>query len=278
MEPKKLMAKKHTDEESGFLLRHVKSETEYFRPHWHDYYEIFLMLSGKGEHFVNGKAFSLARGNLIFIRDFDLHDYACIDERIEFINLAFTKETLFDMFLYLGDGIEKDKLLSAEFPPQIRLTEAETEKLHMEFAKLNTFDSSDKKSMVTEMRFLLAKIFVTYFRQFSHSDSGIPFWLESALEKMKAPRNFIAGKERFFELCGRTREHATRSLKAYYGVTPSDYVNDLRLCYAANLLMSSNLSATDICYECGFKNLSWFYSEFENKFGVSPGKYKNEQK
>lgn len=274
MEPKKLIAQNHTDKESGFLLRHVKSETEYFRPHWHDYYEIFLMLSGSGEHFVNGKAFSLTRGSLIFIRDFDLHDYICTDERIEFINLAFSKETLSDMFLYLGDGIEREKLLNAEFPPQIRLTEAETKKLHMEFAKLNTFDASDKSSMKTEMRFLLAKIFVTYFRQFSHTDSKTPFWLESALEKMRAPKNFIVGKERFFELCGRTREHATRSLKAYYGVTPSDYINDLRLCYAANLLLSSNLSATDICYECGFKNLSWFYSEFERKFGVSPGKYK----
>ena len=195
MEPKKLTAQNHTDKESGFLLRHVKSETEYFRPHWHDYYEIFLMLGGKGEHFVNGKQFPVSRGYLIFVRDSDLHDYKCGEEGIEFLNLAFTKETLADMFTYLGEGIDKTSLLKAEFPPQVRLTESETEKLHMEFAKINTLDYSHKKIVTTRMRFLLAEIFVNYFITLPHSDSEIPFWLESAYEKMKSPKNFIAGQD-----------------------------------------------------------------------------------
>ena len=50
--------------------------------------------------------------------------------------------------------------------------------------------------------------------------------------------------------------------------------NELRLGYAANLLLSSNLSATDICYECGFCNLSWFYNAFEEKFEMSPIEYR----
>ena len=274
MEIKMLLAQNHVNLETGCLFRHVKSETEYFRPHCHDYYEVFLTLGGKAKHYVNDSYFDVTRGYLIFIRDHDVHDYICSEEGFEFLNLAFTKETLCDLFDFLGDGIAKNQLLAEKNPPQVRLTDYETERLHMKLASLNTFDQSDKARLKTKMRALLAEIFTTYFSEIQQEKEGIPFWLENAVEKMKLPRNFIGGKERFFELCGRTREHATRSLAKYYDITPSHYVNDLRLCYAANLLYSSNLSVTDICFECGFKNLSWFYGEFEKKFGVSPGKYK----
>ena len=53
MEQKTLLAIKHTDAATGFKLRHVKSETEYFRLHDHDYYEFFLVLKGSATHVVN---------------------------------------------------------------------------------------------------------------------------------------------------------------------------------------------------------------------------------
>ena len=123
-------------------------------------------------------------------------------------------------------------------------------------------------------------IFTTYFGDIRTQDgqTEIPFWLENAYEKMRSPKNFIGGKSRFFDLCGVTREHASRSLKKYYNVTPSEYVGDLRLAYAAGLLRSSNLSATDICYECGFQNVSWFYNAFAEKFGLTPAKYRENSK
>ena len=274
-EIKKLLAVNHVDMESGCRFRRVKSETEYFRPHCHDYFEVFLTLNGKAKHYVNDSYFDVSRGYLIFIRDSDVHDYICDDEGIEFLNLAFTSDTLEEMFCYLGDGIDKDGLLKAHNPPTVRLSEAETERLHMRLATLNTLDFSDKKLLKTRMRSLLSEIFTEYFMRLPDENSVVPFWLESAYEKMKMPKNLIAGKQRFFELCGRTREHTTRSFAKYYGMTVSAYISDLRLCYAANLLKNSNLSATEVCFESGFKNLSWFYVEFEKKFGVSPGQYKS---
>ena len=123
---------------------------------------------------------------------------------------------------------------------------------------------SDGEKLKFKMRRLLADIFSDYFETLYEKDSDTPFWLENAYRKMRDPKNFIEGKEKLFRLAGKTREHTTRCMKKYYGITPSDYVNELRLSYAANLLMSSNLNATEICYECGFQNVSWFYNEFAN--------------
>ena len=54
MLPKMLDAKDHVDAQSGCLCRYVRSDTEYFRPHNHNYYELFLVLKGDVCHIING--------------------------------------------------------------------------------------------------------------------------------------------------------------------------------------------------------------------------------
>ena len=274
--PKTLKASKHIDADTGFRFRHVKSETEYFRPHDHEYHEIFLVLCGSAEHYVNGSSFRTESGQLIFVRDFDTHDYRCVSGDFEFLNLAFSRDTLERLCVYLGKGFSEcmRTLTGEKYPPLARLTESETQKLRMKLAELNSPSISDRAMLKARMRRLLADIFTDCFTIRENVSDEVPFWLENAVEKIKLPKNFILGRNRFYELCGRTREHSSRSLARFYGVTPTELVNSLRLGYAANLLLSSNLTATDVCYECGFRNLSWFYSAFEERFGKSPAEYR----
>ncbi len=275
MEPKMLDALYHVDTETGFRMRYVKSDTEYFRPHSHNYYEIFLTLSDNIVHLINGVKQPLRRGNLLFIRDFDLHDYASADGKsFEFLNLSFSSETLFALLEYLGDGIDRKRLFDGKLPPQASLFPRDTEKLFYSFCALG--DAKDGARAKTEMRALLANVFVKYFGSDAESDSGIPLWLEITCEKMKKPKNFIVGAPRFFELAGKSREHAAREMKRHYGITVTEFVTELRLNHAVNLMKQSNFSITDICFECGFSNLSWFYKLFSGKYGKSPAAYKKE--
>lgn len=278
IQSKTLHAENHVDLNREFRLRHVKNETEYFRPHDHDYCEIFLVLCGSAKHYVNGASFPISKGNLLFIRDWDLHDYHARSKDFEFLNLAFLKKTFSDMADFLGSGFDSSSLLSSPNPPCVRLSAHDTEKLRLSLAELHTDEPcSDETSCAVLKSLLRRKLTDIFFDRFSSvptEESAVPFWLENAYEQMRKPKNFITGKERFFELSARSREHATRCLMRYYSVTPSDYVNFLRLHYAAGLLRSSNLSATDICYECGFHNVSWFYSIFEKEFGCSPIAYR----
>ena len=276
MERKRLKAEKHLDLESGCKFRHVKSETEYFVPHCHEYYEIFLTLAGKAVHHVGDLQENVGSGYLIFIRKDDFHDYKDYDEAFEFVNLAFSEDTLNQLFSYLGEGFPAQELLHAPAPPTVKLTDNETKSLYFKLAELNAIDTAEKKLLKLKVRALLADIFTRYFSTLREKDSPIPFWLENAYEKMKSPKNFIIGKQRLFELAGMSRAHTTRLLKQYYDITPSEYINELRLSYAANLFLTSNLNATEICYECGFQNVSWFYDTFREKYGVTPAQYRRE--
>jgi len=47
----------------------------------------------------------------------------------------------------------------------------------------------------------------------------------------------------------------------------------IRLNKAAEMLRQKTDTVTQIAYETGFNNLSWFAKAFKEQFGVSPSKY-----
>lgn len=269
---KTLSAKNHVDSDTGFRLRHVRSETERFRPHDHDYFELFLVLSGEATHIANGEEFPVLSSELIFIRDTDIHDYTDYRGGFEFLNLAFTRETLLAVREFLDCSEEIDALCSRDAPPTVQLGEKDARGLHLKLAALLS-DGEDGTKKKTLARRLIADIFVDHLMR-KEEASVSPFWLKNAYLQMQQPKNFLLGTRRFFELTGKTREHSARSLSHYYGVTPSEYVSDLRLGYAAGLLKNSNLSVTEVCFVSGFNNISHFYTRFHKKFEQSPREYR----
>ena len=69
-------------------------------------------------------------------------------------------------------------------------------------------------------------------------------------------------------LSGKSYEHLSRSMKKYKNMTLSDFINNIRLNHAANLLKYTNLSITDIAIECGYNNISYFPVCFKKKYGI----------
>lgn len=276
IEPEFLMDVNETNPDTGFLCHYVKSDTEYFGLHTHNYYELFLTLDGNITHIINGSTHHLHKNQLLFVRDTDVHTYKSADGKyFEFINLAFSKEHLHQTFAFLGDGFPPGGLFSAKIPPHIDLTESRAQKLTYDFVELTDPDPDVAKM---KLRILLLNIFTQYFSAHAEAPTEIPFWLELTCEKMKNPKNFTAGLSRMYEISGKSREHLARYLHTYYNTTPVNFINELRLDYAAKLLITSNLSATEICFECGFESLSWFYKIFSKRFSVSPSIYRKQNK
>lgn len=69
-----------------------------------------------------------------------------------------------------------------------------------------------------------------------------------------------------------------RYFKRATGKTFTQLVNEYRIVHATKLLNESQMSITDICYECGFNNFSHFNKQFKEITGKSASKYRNEIK
>ncbi len=61
-----------------------------------------------------------------------------------------------------------------------------------------------------------------------------------------------------------------RRFKAFTGLTPSDYITELRLQKAKQLLTDTNLLIRDVAFSCGFENEYYFSNFFKKHTSMSP--------
>jgi AraC-like DNA-binding protein len=80
------------------------------------------------------------------------------------------------------------------------------------------------------------------------------------------------------ELAGQSVSAFSRYFRRHTGVSFVRYVNQLRINLACQLLMSGELTITDICYQVGFNNLSNFNRQFLLLKDMSPSRWRAYQR
>ena len=69
---------------------------------------------------------------------------------------------------------------------------------------------------------------------------------------------------------GMSRSHFHRKIKSLTNYTPSEFIRNIRLRYAVELLLQQKYSITEITYRVGFNSPSYFTTSFRKYFGESP--------
>lgn len=75
-------------------------------------------------------------------------------------------------------------------------------------------------------------------------------------------------------LAGMSSSAFSRFFKLHTGRNVSEYIIDLRLGYAARMLVDTAKSISEIGFDCGFNNLSNFNRIFKKKKGCSPSEFR----
>ena len=264
------------DPETEAHLAYHKSLKSITGIHNHDFYELFLITEGTVYHIINGKKVLLEEGTLVFIRPADIHYYEKHGSKdCQVLNFAFPKVTMEALYLFLGKGFHSADMLSSLSPPQCILSKMEINHVISKFHKLTMIPNYQKQVIKTELRAFLVEIFITYFSQRNEEmKQSIPNWLEKLTQEMKKKENFTAGLPRLQELNPKSDEHLCRLLKKHYNQTTTQWINDFRLHYAANLLIYTDDDILTVSLDAGFDNLSHFYHLFKKKFYISPAKYR----
>ena len=69
-----------------------------------------------------------------------------------------------------------------------------------------------------------------------------------------------------------SRFHFIRIFQRIYGVTPRQYLRDIRISKAKELLKDGS-SVTQTCFEVGYESITTFSSAFKRGTGYTPKKY-----
>jgi len=72
------------------------------------------------------------------------------------------------------------------------------------------------------------------------------------------------------EIAHLSRFHFNRVFAAITGISPRKFLATLRLEYAKRLLLTSEMSITEVCFETGYSSLGTFVTHFTTLVGVTP--------
>ena len=72
-----------------------------------------------------------------------------------------------------------------------------------------------------------------------------------------------------------SRSQLHKKFVALAGEPPGEFIRRVRLNKAAELIKCNSGNITEIAFDVGFNNLSYFTASFRKQFGVSPSLYQN---
>lgn len=101
-----------------------------------------------------------------------------------------------------------------------------------------------------------------------------PAWLQTACRAAHQPAVFRLGAAGLVAQTGKTHAHVSRMMQRHLGLTPSAYVNQIRLRAAAGLLVTDAQSIAEIAADCGLPNMAHFHKLFRAAYGLSPLQYR----
>lgn len=79
-------------------------------------------------------------------------------------------------------------------------------------------------------------------------------------------------------IAGMSAYHFARLFKLSTGLTPHQYVLTQRMERAKHLLLRGQCNVTDVAFESGFNDLSYFSRMFRKATGISPARYRGNRK
>jgi signal transduction histidine kinase/ligand-binding sensor domain-containing protein/DNA-binding response OmpR family regulator len=196
-----------------------------------------------------------------------------------------------DIMMPVMDGLVLCKLVKSNIGtchiPVILLT-ARTSIMQIEGGLLSGADDYitkpfDSKLLTVKMKNILEnrkKIKDAYLKNFY---IDLPEPLSNQLDDRFLKRAYdyvkenISNSELSIESFGKemylSRTQLYRKIKALTGLTPTNFVSTLRLKHASELLIETSLSVSEISFQVGFSNPSYFTTSFKKHFNLTPSEY-----
>lgn len=260
---------------------HYKDEsTMEIEYHNHDFYEIYLLVSGKVNYLIEGKSYRLKPGDIILINNNELHkpvlEFGGKYERLviwvnpDFIKKQGTEGTNLCM-CFEASSKKKYNLIrpNAEILQSIKNIISKFEK-----ACSNTGFGSDilKNTYLTELMVFLNRSYLDTFEEeieidIEHNEkvSSLIMYIN---EKLAEDLSLDTLSTKFYL----SKYHLLREFKKHAGYSIHQYIQKKRMIMAKSMLREG-LTVSEVFLRCGFGDYSNFIRSFKKIYGQSPKKY-----
>mgnify|MGYP000070182426 CR=1 FL=1 len=252
-------------------------ENNTFLPHWHDEFEIIYLEKGLASFAIDGQEYRLLPHQFLFVNCGSIHSGKAIDSPEAYaivfnLNMLCSEEPDICKTKYLKP-IETRRLLVPNFIEDTFLKELIFNLIKIWKEKAYSYELYVKSSLFMIFYHLFNKRYIV--------DSKYDREFNSKLEKIKAALDYINSNysnllsiDELSKITNLSKYYFCRLFKEITHLTPIDYINKFRVEKAIELIKNTNLSISEIAFEVGFNNVSYFIKIFKEYVCVTPLQYK----
>lgn len=278
------MDKNISYEKKGYLHQHFRifhlqdngSKIKDIPFHYHDFHKIILFLSGEAQYIIEGKNYPLHNRDILFVGAGEIHKPVTFqDKSYERIVIYASPEFL----QHCGQGkadlgecfqIAKQTSSVMHMPP------GQNHDLLYHMEKLERVDREQGFANELYVEILFIEFMILLNRSLKDKELNVHHTatydekIQQLLEYINENLSDDLSVDKLAEQVFLSKFYLMRKFKADTGYSIHQYINSKRMLMAKKMLSTTDLSITDICYQCGFKEYSVFSREFKKQFKITP--------
>lgn len=233
--------------------------------HWHNYFELELILSGGAVHVYNGVQYKIEKGDVYLLTPVDFHGLEG-NGQVELINISFDDTCLPPNMLSWLSSPDTEKFY--------KLTEEEFDRFYMA-AKLLQHECECGGPCAMQLLEYLLSCFARRAPKNKSRSVG-----KKHLQGIKKAISYIElhfrenmTLKQLAELSGYSPSYFSELFRKVTGQTYIERLRELRVSYA-KMLLANGFSVSEACFASGFGSLSNFTATFREKCGMPPNDYR----
>jgi AraC-like DNA-binding protein len=251
-------------------LDRLRNEKWFTPMHVHDYFEMCYVAKGNGWFILDGVKHSAAEGDLFVTKPHEVHcGGASGNGQFKMYSMGFHfegyNELETDFFMLGPNRVVKDT--SGNVP-------AICEQMMTEFEIKGPYSTITTRSYWTLLLSELLRSYINTSKENLSIEHTIQPFIKSALSFIHRYYNRNLSVPELAKASGVSRSHLDREFKQLLGITPGEYVRQLQLERAKQMLRLTQLSVTSIAEDLGFDSVQAFCMFFKRHCGLRPKEYK----
>lgn len=265
---------------------HHYSEKYALYLHWHNEIEIIYIEQGSLIFTIDTIPYNITAGQCLIINSGQLHSAKCINEEFSIhhailCDMNFLSSTNYDycQTTYISpliNGHFKFPLIIDETSNWgTEIIEQVTEILKIHDSKEFGYELSIKASLYKIIAILARE------HKFIVEQNSTKSQMSYKINIIKKALNYIHNNythkiyiENLANEVNMNPQYFCRFFKTNIGKTPIDYINQYRIEQAAKIITVEDKNVSDVCFEVGFDNFSYFIKKFKQYKNCTPNKYK----
>lgn len=256
-----------------------------FPLHFHEDYELCLTLNVRGKRILGNLVEDFTEKDLVITTPNVLHCYkrddAFLNVRCEVVVIQFPKE-LPSWGIFDTDQLRNIRNLLCQPAPGLKFSEETAEAVRKRLLRLPGTEGFEAVQLFLGILHELACADRTQVELIGvqSSDSTLPHSrrINKIVQFVEKNYHHKISLEDVGELVGMSASSVSRFFKQRTRHNFWDYLNGFRIDRAAQMMIETEHTISEISYACGFNNISNFNRVFRERIGTTPSDYRNKFK